>query len=398
MINNPGLAETYPSPYPCPLGWYAGLGLSRVALLYDRGTATGFMTEDEEMTNSNIGFNAFVGDRISKYLGFQFGFAYPGKSDGTDNLTGKIVRTYTEMYNTYVEGFVYLPIVYGFELFIKAGPALQHFESIGGGNEAGGGSAVYKYTTFDLNYGAGLQYTYKNIGLRAAFNSNYRRMSSRHSELIGGQYGARDWVDLDVFYLFAPANKNQETADIDSQSLGWYIGTGVNHISELDETLKLRDGSPHAEQYLLKSKGFGYEALFGKRISNYLGGEIGFEHIGDYIGKDKNSGATVISYTQGNDGYIDAIFYIPINNHFDFFVKAGPSLKHFAQDYVIPINDSSDESVHHVYTFFDLNYGAGIQYMFNKVGVRFVYSSNYRIEDYTSRDSIGLDFIYRFGD
>jgi hypothetical protein len=377
-------------------GWYAGLGLSRTSYIDDNSTAqyNNETVAAEGMSKANIGANAFIGKRISSHLGVQFGFAYPGNSQGKDELTGQTVQTYAEMYSAYVEGVVYLPLMKGFDIFINAGPAIRHFKKTSGGNEGGGGQTVFKYTLFGINYGAGVQYQYRNFGIRAAFNSNYRRMTQRHSNLIGAQYASRDWVDLDFFYLFAPEIKQHNINK--NQPLGWYAGAGVNHISVLNEYLKQAPGSPHQEQYLSNSKQFGYEVFFGRRISTYLGGEFGFERIGDYWGKDKNTGENVMTYTDGYDGYIDAFFYIPINNHFTFFMKAGPSIKHAEQNYVLASN-GGDVMIHHRYTFFALNYGAGIQYVFKKIGIRFVYSSNYRQGDYTSRDSVGVDFIYRIG-
>ena len=179
--------------------WYAGLGLNHYA------GQTETTNTDFKLDNSNIGYNVFVGNQLTKMMSVEAGFNYFGdrKYDFTmpDYNSGHNYWRYVNTYSVYLDALARLPLGYGFSVFAKGGANYFH----GDIKDCSNAEDTQKLRTFALNYGAGLQYDWQQFGVRASYTQLKFSDNARFPTYgtTGVTYGEPSFLGLDFLYHFS---------------------------------------------------------------------------------------------------------------------------------------------------------------------------------------------------
>src|SRR5690606_4684406 len=121
-----------------------------------------------KLNSRGWGGNAFVGYHVNKYFGTELGFDVLGQNkwkvtntsdEGTVNSTLKE----TNRWNIHFVGNAYLPVASWFSPFAFFGAAYLNT------NWKDGSATVEKYSGLGITYGAGLEFSYQQFGVRLRY-------------------------------------------------------------------------------------------------------------------------------------------------------------------------------------------------------------------------------------
>ncbi len=204
-----------PAPRVNANTWYVGAGVNHNALLSSGyagnadgniTTATNAVQPTYRLDHKGVGFNVFVGQRLSRSFGHEFGYTYIGTqgykaSDMTTNQSyGKVdIKT---PFDFYYNGYYYMPLSYGFEAFAKGGlnyaRTTTYYNSWARAGGANATAATEFYNGFAFNGGLGMQYNYQQFGTRVAYN-HYFAPSNWNNNFAA----TPDTIGLDILWNFA---------------------------------------------------------------------------------------------------------------------------------------------------------------------------------------------------
>lgn len=185
-------APTHRAPAANP--WYVGAGLN-----YNAISSMKFSTKmgHFKLNNSKLGYNLFVGNRLTKHFGTELQFSYIGKQIYKLESNSDYKNILRNLWNIQYDGYLYMPIHQNFDVFANGG--LGYLHAINDNKGMGSLSVQEKLNTFALNVGAGVQYCYQNFGLRFGYNHYIPQKDINH--VNGVQYP--DIIKLDFMYKFS---------------------------------------------------------------------------------------------------------------------------------------------------------------------------------------------------
>ena len=158
----------------------------------------------------------------------------------------------------------------------------------------------------------------------------------------------------------------------ESSSLGLYVGGDIG-IATIRQ-----DPGADTDYRGLSRKDFGWDAFIGVRPFPYLGAEFGYLDFGN-----ANSGYRpefeISGHASGNAPAAFAVGYLPVQQWWDLYVKAGAARLHRTWDFVpycppyaqcpeILLLEYRDDT-----TQWDLAWGVGTQWKFGQVALRLQY-------------------------
>lgn len=196
-----GSATAYRAP--AANQWYAGIGANYTAVLANTysGTSDGTLAggESYNLDTKNVGFNVFVGKRVSQTFAHEFGYTYIGKLTYTGNTMRANKIEVKSPFDFYFNTYMFTPVAYGFQAFAKGGVNYMRTSAWYSSSASAQATAHTDYfNAFALNAGLGLQYMNGNYGVRAAWNHYFP--VAQHSET---NFTTADTINLDVLYHFA---------------------------------------------------------------------------------------------------------------------------------------------------------------------------------------------------
>lgn len=176
------------------LGWYAGVGLNYFSALTEDGiTPSADVSDQYDLDSQSLGWNLFAGYRNTQHFGTELGFNWIGDlkyKDKSEDVTSKQKCMWALSY----DALFYMPLVDGLEVFAKGGA--DYFS----GSITNSTVSIndVKLHIFGLNYGVGLQYTYQQFGIRAAY-TDFQTVTHNQKD----DFNIPNLLNLDVFYMFA---------------------------------------------------------------------------------------------------------------------------------------------------------------------------------------------------
>ena len=158
----------------------------------------------------------------------------------------------------------------------------------------------------------------------------------------------------------------------ESSSLGLYVGGGIG-IATIRQ-----DPGPDTGYRGLSRKNFGWDAFIGVRPLPYLGAEIGYLDFGS-ANSGYRPGFEVTGHASANAPAAFAVGYLPVQQRWDLYLKAGAARLHRTWDFVpycppyaqcpaILLQEYRDDT-----TQWDLAWGVGTQWKLGQVALRLQY-------------------------
>jgi hypothetical protein len=173
-------------------------------------------------------------------------------------------------------------------------------------------------------------------------------------------------------------------------NLGWYVGVGLNgYTGWTEKDVTIPQGS--TTSYELDKLNLGWDVFAGYRNTEHFGTELGFTSIGDITYKQPTNSEKVKNENMW-DVYYDANFYMPLFAGLEVFVKGGVD---YFQGKTTGLTDNP-----RLHTY-GLNFGGGLQYMYQQFGVRATYTdlqtlTHNQRDDFNMPNLLGLDVFYTF--
>jgi opacity protein-like surface antigen len=195
---------THTAAPACPMAKrsaYIGGGVNYLAVLTDKREKTIEQTlKVRKIDDHKVGFNVFVGEKLTKHWGHELGFNYINKfkytnKEGEADATDK--QSVEDMYHVYYDGYAYLPITSWFEMYAKGGLSYLHMKQIDHNDP----DETHTLNTFALNGGVGVQFMYQQFALRA----NYTRIVPTEwtrTDSVRDDYLIPDFVSVEALYHF----------------------------------------------------------------------------------------------------------------------------------------------------------------------------------------------------
>ncbi|MFI4955829.1 MAG: outer membrane beta-barrel protein [Gammaproteobacteria bacterium] len=190
-------------------GWYLGAGANGDAGMSDEsvfgqssweGWPLGGVETDFEKSENNVGFDVYVGRKVSKHFAFEMGYTWVGNQNfkGHNSSTSTKDTIEVQQWNVHGVGLIHLPIGDYFNVFAKGGVAYyQNQTDIDAellNNEGVSGNEVLN--TFALTYGAGIELTYDQFGVRG----EYTVIAPNHNNQ--NNFYISDIIGVNLFYRF----------------------------------------------------------------------------------------------------------------------------------------------------------------------------------------------------
>lgn len=184
-------------------GWYIGAGVNGNAQstmnlhgepeVFDHYLAG---MDKVDQSSGDLGFDVYVGREVSKHWAAELGYTYVGQQ----TFHGKVadVREYdvhVNQWNVHLVGVGKLPIGEYFNVFAKGGAAYfstnQEFKQLSDGSKVEDTSH-----TMALTYGAGIEVTWDNWGIRGEYNVIWPANNVRDDFYIA------DVISANLYYKF----------------------------------------------------------------------------------------------------------------------------------------------------------------------------------------------------
>jgi hypothetical protein len=196
-------------------GWYLGAGANGDAGMTDEsvfgqssweGWPLGGFETDFQKSENNVGFDVYVGRKVSKHFAFEMGYTWLGNQNfKAYNETTKTKDTIeVQQWNVHGVGLIHLPIGEYFNVFAKGGVAYYQNQTDmdskqladGGIIPAAGTSGHAALNTFALTYGAGIEVGYDQFGLRGEYTVIAPSQNNQDNFYIS------DIIGVSIFYRF----------------------------------------------------------------------------------------------------------------------------------------------------------------------------------------------------
>lgn len=180
---------------PLSTPWYMGVGINYSANMTDQ-TGNSSSTNSSELDSKGAGGNIFVGYRANRYFGTEAGFSYLGNDTYQEHNQsfGQFDTNLTNQWNLHWVGNAYLPISSRLEPYAFGGVGYLH-----GKIDTEGNADVEDYAGLGLLYGAGVQFNFNQLGIRASYTQQRPSSSINQSAEISVP---KDYISLDVLYHF----------------------------------------------------------------------------------------------------------------------------------------------------------------------------------------------------
>lgn len=191
--------------------WYAGIGTNYYAGMTEETKVKSDSKNTYKLDSSNLGYTAFVGNRLTKNFGVEALFNYYGDREylGKNSSNVKIAKaSLDKTYAGFLNGIGYLPLAYGFEVFAKAGVGYYTSQTKLTSYNADGSeidNSSSKLSTFGMTYGAGIAYTYQQFGARISYTQYKLTNGDSELESTNGSFknsAEPSYLGLDVLYTF----------------------------------------------------------------------------------------------------------------------------------------------------------------------------------------------------
>lgn len=190
------MAAAMPVHQPMPMGphgWYAGVGINYSTIVSETYTSNNGGTK-YWLDRTNAGKNVFVGYRLSRYFGNELNYSYFGH-----RVYRNVAGNKTSTHNTwamYYDALAFLPLHQNFEFFVKGGVDTYH--AVTANVRSGTYDRRAKIKAFGANFGAGLQFNWRMLGVRAQY-TNYEAFLTNETQT---HYDPTNLLSLDVLYRF----------------------------------------------------------------------------------------------------------------------------------------------------------------------------------------------------
>jgi hypothetical protein len=186
-------------------GWYIGAGVNGNAEstmnlngspeVFDHYLESAGISE-VEMSTTDIGFDAYIGRDISKHWAVELGYTWLGNQFFDAEISEvEYYDVEVQQWNAHLVGIGKLPIGEYFNVFAKGGVAYfsstQEFE-----NEFTGVEATDTIHTMALTYGAGIEVTWDNWGVRGEYNVIWPANNVRDDFYVA------DIISANIYYKF----------------------------------------------------------------------------------------------------------------------------------------------------------------------------------------------------
>ena len=210
-----GLSFAAAAPMAAPMyHWYVGVGLNHYAGTTEDVVHT-YSNGNEgyaKLSKSKLGYNLFVGNRVTQHFGTELGLNFLGdrlyKESNLEyagaSLGSPTVIQYSKAknaWNVYYDGIFTLPVYQGFSVYGKAGvnyfnTKIHQYYTVDG-TVYPTKQTNYKFRSFGWNYGGGIQFAYNQFGIRG----DYTHMNFTNNQQE--DFDTPNLVGVDVFYAFA---------------------------------------------------------------------------------------------------------------------------------------------------------------------------------------------------
>lgn len=187
-------------------GWYIGAGVNGNAestMGYNgspevfEGQLGDSFSGEVELGESNVGFDAYVGRKVSKHWAVELGYTWLG--DQTFDVEESELEVYdleVEQWNVHLVGIGYLPVGEYVNVFVKGGAAYfsttQELETEAADVDVN----TSTLHTMALTYGAGIELAWDNWGIRGEYNVIWPTSSAREDFYIA------DIISANIYYKF----------------------------------------------------------------------------------------------------------------------------------------------------------------------------------------------------
>lgn len=183
-------------------GWYIGAGINGNAestMNYQgspevfSGTLSGI--SEVELSENNVGVDVYVGRKINKHWSTELGYTYVGQSEfDVETSETKVGHVEVNQWNLHLVGIGTLPIGHYVNAFVKGGVAYlsteQEFDL------AGLSDNTDTLHSFAVTYGAGLEVTWANWGVRGEYNVIWPGSN------VQDDFYVADIISANVYYKF----------------------------------------------------------------------------------------------------------------------------------------------------------------------------------------------------
>lgn len=193
------MAAAMPVHQPMPMGphgWYAGLGVNMSTVVSETTYSNNSGAEKYKLEKANKGKDIFVGYRLNKYFGNELNYSYFGHRVYKNIATGEKTSTHNNWAVSY-DALAFLPLHENFEFFVKGG--VDAYNAVGANvRDNSGHDRRAKIKEFGGNFGTGLQFNWRMLGVRAQY-TNYETFLTSATQ---DRYDPANLLSLDVLYRF----------------------------------------------------------------------------------------------------------------------------------------------------------------------------------------------------
>ncbi len=190
-------------------GWYLGAGVNGDAAMTAQTSfgqswegTTGATEIDLEKSENNIGWSVYLGRKVSHHFAFELGYDWIGNqhfkaTTGTEANHGNTDKAEVKQWNVHGVGLIHFPIGEYFNVFGKGGVAYyQNHTDFDTYYNTAAGTSNAKLDTFALTYGAGVELTVDQFGIRGEYTVIEPNFNNQTTFYIS------DVVGASIFYRF----------------------------------------------------------------------------------------------------------------------------------------------------------------------------------------------------
>lgn len=190
-------------------GWYIGAGLNGDSGMTDQSVfgqaswesvSLASSQTDFEKSENNIGFDVYVGRRVSKHFAFEMGYTAVGNQHfkAFNNVSDSVDKAEVKQWNVHGTGLIHMPIGDYFNVFAKGGVAYYQNQTDFDANilVSSGIQDKAQLNSFALTYGAGIEVTWDQFGVRG----DYTVVAPSHNNQ--DNFYISDIVGASIFYRF----------------------------------------------------------------------------------------------------------------------------------------------------------------------------------------------------
>lgn len=190
-------------------GWYIGAGANGDSGMTDdsvfgqeswQGWGLAVNEQDFNKSENDMGFDVYVGRKVSNYFAFEMGYTAVGNQHfkAFNNDTATTDKVEVKQWNVHGTGLIHMPIGEYFNVFGKGGVAYYQNQTDTKSEflQANGIDGHAKLNTFALTYGAGIEVTWDQFGVRG----DYTVIAPSHNNQ--DNFYISDLIGVSLFYRF----------------------------------------------------------------------------------------------------------------------------------------------------------------------------------------------------